>query len=50
MVRIRNIVAALKDYLHGIGGHRSLLERIRYRIARRDETDEQIIARILRDG
>ena len=44
---IRNIAAALNDYFRGIGGYRPLIERIRYRLSRRDETCEQIIARIL---
>lgn len=44
---LQNIVGAFRDYYLGIGGYRPLLERIRYRLARRDETGEQIIARIL---
>lgn len=44
---IKETVAAFRDYLCGIGGYRPLLERIRYRLARHDETEAEIIARIL---
>lgn len=47
---IQETIAAFRDYLCGIGGDRPLLEHIRYRLARRDETGKQIIARILCDG
>lgn len=46
MIRaIKETVAAIRDHLKGIGGDRALIERIRYRLTRRDETYAEIIAR-----
>lgn len=47
LTALQNIILALRDHFYKIGGDRPLLERICYRLTRRDETPEEIIARCL---